>query len=280
MTNESVESKVKKKKQEKVVLLNQYKGSKRDQISALFDDWRYCQRCEIGQLRHLKAMAKVGITFGDGNPDSGILLVGEAPGEKEEDYGVPFIGESGFLLNQIIAMTSDKPEIKHLFHEFNSIRKRSAAQIEMFNKNMVDLRFDDFFITNAIGCRPPENRTPIPLEIDNCWDRLMNIIYIVDPILIIAFGNSALASVTRKRVAKITKERGTIMDVTYPGIVGTVTYPVIPMFHPSHLIRKADWNVKGGDWDRTLDDFKKAMRLVDQVRFQNNKTPIPDRTPL
>lgn len=271
---------------EKQSLLKQYTGSKTEQLIQLRSEWYGCKRCALGEIREMESAEvhpysgnKLDIVFGDGNPDADIMIVGEAPGEEETLHEIPFIGPSGKLLNQLLARTSADPEVKSLLKEYNSEKRHTPESTDAFTVRMVEWRQKNFFITNAVGCRPPENRTPIPPEVEACWERLWNIIYIVDPILIIACGNSALAALSRKRVAKITKERGTVYDMTYEGRIGTLTYPVVPIFHPSYLIRKADWNVKNGDWDKTVKDLQNSMSYVDQVRYRHYGTPIPNRDP-
>lgn len=274
------------KEKEKVNLLRQYQGTKAEQLMRLKQEWSGCRKCMLGDMREAEAPGiatyygdKVDVLFGDGNPDADIVIVGEAPGEEETLHGIPFIGPSGKLLNQLLARTSGDPEIKKLLKEYNSERRHTEQSTNDFTVSMVEWRQKNFFITNAVGCRPPENRTPIPPEVEACWDRLWNIIYIVDPVLIIACGNSALAALSRKRVAKITKERGAVYDMTYEGRIGPVTYPVVPIFHPSYLIRKADWNAKNGDWEKTVRDVQNALSYVDQVRHRHYGEPIPNREP-
>lgn len=256
--------------------LQLYEGTKQEQLMRLYEDWEGCTSCELGKVRQLASPGK-GIVFGDGAPDAHIIIVGEAPGEEEEEYGMPFIGLSGMIMNQLIARSSDDKAIQEAYTYYNSLRKKSEEAIQDFTDTMVNYRQKHFFMTNVVSCRPPENRPPTPGEIKVCWERVWNIIYIVDPLLIIACGNTALATVTKRMTAKIAKERGDIKDVSHDGRFGKVTYPVIPIHGAGYLRRKADWNVKGGDWQKTDEDFKRAMRLVDRLRFQNYGTPIPDR---
>jgi DNA polymerase len=256
--------------------LQLYEGTKQEQLMRLYEDWEGCTSCELGKVRQLAAPGK-GIVFGDGSPDAHIIIIGEAPGEEEEEYGMPFIGLSGMIMNQLIARSSDDKTIQEAYTYYNSLRKKSEEAVQDFTDTMVNYRQKHFFMTNVVSCRPPENRPPTPGEIKICWERVWNIIYIVDPLLIIACGNTALATVTKRMTAKIAKERGDVKDVSHDGRFGKVIYPVIPIHGAGYLRRKADWNVKGGDWQKTDEDFKKAMRLVDRLRFQNYGTPIPDR---
>lgn len=268
--------------------LQMYPGDRFDKMSALQASWKGCKKCQLGEMRemenHLGQFNSLGepadVVFGAGNPEADILIVGEAPGEFEVRVGYPFVGPSGNLLNQILAATSGDPAIKKRWKEYMQERKHTENSTAAFSNDITEWRQNEFFITNTVGCRPPENRTPIPPEMAACWERLWNIIYIVDPILIIACGNSAVAACARRKNAKVTRERGKIHDVVYDGKLGPMTYTVMPVFHPSYLLRKADWNTAGGDFEKTLDDFRRAFQIVDRLRFMNYGTPIPDRRPL
>jgi DNA polymerase len=260
-----------------VTLLNT-PGTKREQLQALYAQWFGCTRCD---LCHFRDPEKPDIVFGEGNPDTAdVVIVGEAPGEEEERTSVPFVGNSGQLLNQIIAHYTDDPGVREDYEKYAKAPRSGAAgaaHVKAFNEMMFEYRKKDFFITNAVGCRPPDNRQPNQIEIKACWERLWNIIYIIDPLLIIVAGNSALSAVLRKQQVQITRMRGTVFDATYDGRVGKVVYPVIPIYHPSYLLRKADWKVQGGDWQKTLADWKKAMNVLDFLRNKHYGTPIPQR---
>jgi uracil-DNA glycosylase len=268
----------KAKKEEVSVPLINVPGTKKEQLHFLYDSWHNCQRCILGSFRE----PGVGdIVFGEGNADTAdIVIVGEGPGEEEERTSVPFVGNSGHLLNQILASTADDPQIQKFHEEYNKLPrtgKQAQLNAEHFHKQIFEWRYNRFFITNAVACRPPENRQPTQDEIKACWERLWNIIYVIDPLMIIALGNSALAAVMQKAQVKITAMRGHIYDVEYKGRFGKVIYPVVPTFHPSYLLRKADWKVKGGDWEKTLDDVRKALRVADFLRNKYYGTPIPQR---
>lgn len=263
--------------EDRIALYNFPGESKLDKLTQLYEDWFACRRCILGQ-RKLELGGSEDIVFFGGNPDAHILIVGEAPGDQEVVDLLPFVGPAGNLLNILLAGCSDDPEIQQLAHWYASA-PRSRENSETFHGKVHAWRDNEFAITNVVSCQPPENRAPSLPEMKACWERLWNIIYIVDPLLIIACGNTALASVTRKLSAQITKSRGQIFDVHYDGKVGKVTYPVMPIFHPSYLGRVADWKQKGGAYDKTAQDLMKAMKMVDFLRKQNFGTPMPKRTP-
>lgn len=257
------------------VKLEIFPGTKDEQLHALYDQWYGCTKCTLGQERK-RTNKPDDIVFGEGNAGADVLIVGEAPGEEEEASSLPFCGKSGGLLNQILAMTSANAEIRQEYDLFvNGARNYQVTK--RFQDAVTDWRYSEFFITNVVSCRPPENRTPTPNEVRACWDRLLNIIYIVDPLIIIAVGRTALAAVLKKKEAEITKYRGQIIDVHYDGRFGQATYPVMPILHPSFLLRVADWKQKDGYYEKTVDDVRKAMKTVDYLRNQHYGTPVPNR---
>jgi len=257
------------------VTLQIFQGTKDQQLHSLYDQWYGCLKCNLG-LERQKAGKPDDIVFGEGNPDAHILIIGEAPGEEEENTSLPFVGPSGGLLNQMLAMTAADEDVQAEYTTFIKAPKSSMAT-KRFQTYISDWRYKEFFITNVVSCRPPDNRTPTPVEVHSCWDRLMNIIYIVDPLLIIAVGRTALAAVLKKKEAEITKYRGRLIDVHYDGLFGLATYPVMPILHPSYLLRVADWKQKDGFYEKTVGDIRTAMQTVDFLRNQHFGTPIPRR---
>jgi uracil-DNA glycosylase family 4 len=249
--------------------------TKAEKLNQLYDRWFSCERCELGKLRCAEERGE-DIVFFDGNPEADVLLIGEAPGEQEEVEGRPFVGQSGMLLNQIIGDTTDDPEIRELFNWYQKVA-RNAANSRTFHTKMFAYREKEFGITNVVSCRPPDNRTPTMPEVKDCWERLWNIIYIVDPLLIVTFGNTALSVVTRKTTAQITRVRGQIFDATYDGMVGELTYPIMPLLHPSFLMRSADYNMADGFYTKTVKDFRSALQIVDFLRNRYYGTPVPRR---
>lgn len=260
-----------KKRIEDRELLHQYRGDKLEQLQALCGEWQSCKKCILGEFRD--AEANFGTSrapvFGEGNPNADILIIGEAPGQEEMDSNLPFIGPSGKLLNQILASTTPDPAIKQAHIEY-SRKAHTKVRTEEFHELVTNWRHDNFFVTNTLGCMPPEDRPPSKDEITACWERLFNIIYTVDPIVIVAMGNTALGAVTKKAQKSISSARGKVLDIEFQGRLRRVVYPVIPVFHPATLLRSADWKVKGGDFDKTLEDWRKVFSMVEFIKAQNH----------
>jgi DNA polymerase len=268
--------KAKKQQEETTTIIHTFHGSKEEQLQSLYDQWFKCQRCGLKDFRCTDEGQEIeDIVFCSGNPDSGVMIVGEAPGEEEMKELVPFVGRSGKLLNQILAATAADPEVKQEYVKYQKGTRSRNAERE-FHDFMFKWREKNVFITNIVSCRPPENRQPIPPEIKACNERLMNLIYIVDPIIIIASGKTAAETLVNKKL-EVTMKRGELFDMKMKGKVGELTYPVILTLHPSYLLRKADWNVQGGDYSKTLMDFMKAFRVYDFLMEKNFGIPQPYR---
>lgn len=141
-----------------------------------------CTRCRLSQGRNK-------LVFGTGNPDSGILLVGEGPGATEDMQGLPFVGRAGELLDRIL--------------------------------EAIDLNRRSVYIANVVKCRPPGNRVPAPDEVDACFPILVRQIEIMKPEVIVALGASAALSLlgTKKGIGVLRGDmhefRGTMVMVTY-----------------------------------------------------------------
>ncbi|WP_375327354.1 uracil-DNA glycosylase family protein [Candidatus Tisiphia endosymbiont of Nemotelus uliginosus] len=142
--------------------------------------------------------------FADGNPNSSIMLIGEAPGSTEDTQGIPFCGESGQLLDKILA-------------SINISRK------------------DNAYITNTVFWRPPANRQPTLDEIDICRPFVEKHIALIKPKLIILVGNVAATSLLGKN-AGVTKIRQEYYWYTNPYLIDPIQTTAI--FHPAYLLRQ------------------------------------------
>jgi len=143
------------------------------------------------------------IVFNDGDNQSSIMIVGEGPGQKEDEIGKPFVGDAGILLNKMLeAIKIQRPKI---------------------------------YITNVVNYRPPNNRKPEPSEINRYSVFLREHINIIDPKILILMGSTAMEALFGQNL-KISKERGKWKDL----IVNKKTYQTILTFHPAYLLRQPD----------------------------------------
>lgn len=168
---------------------------------------------------------RTNVVFSDGIPNSKLMLVGEAPGYWEDQKGKPFVGKAGQLLDKIFECVGLSRE-------------------------------KDVYICNTIKCRPPENRNPLPEEKQACKEYLEAQIEILQPKIIIVCGNIALNSLLPNERG-ITRARGKWFDGPYGA-------KMIPMFHPSYLLRN-DSREKGSPKWLTWQDIKEVKRVYDTL---------------
>ena len=143
------------------------------------------------------------IVFNDGNPMSPIMIIGEGPGQKEDEMGKPFVGDAGVLLNKMLkAINIERPKV---------------------------------YITNVVNYRPPNNRKPEPAEITRYSEYLRKHISIINPKILILMGSTAMESLFGSKI-KISKERGNWKDV----IINNKSYLTMITFHPAYLLRQPE----------------------------------------
>ena len=135
------------------------------------------------------------LVLGDGNPDADIVFIGEAPGQKEDEQGIPFVGAAGKFLNEML----------------------EAA----------DLERKDVYITNIVKYRPPNNRDPLPEEKKEFWPYLMRQLEIVDPKVVITLGRHSGAAFIPDLA--ISRDHGHARKVKYH----EHEFLVIPLYHPA-----------------------------------------------
>ena len=138
------------------------------------------------------------IVLGDGNINSPVMLIGEAPGVNEDKVGLTFLGEVGNLLKKML--------------------------------NAINIKKENIYSTYAVNFRPPEDRKPTSMEIKRYSQFLQTHISIIKPKIIILMGSTAMESLTGLN-SKITIERGKWKEV----IVKDTNYDVIITFNPSYL---------------------------------------------
>ncbi|MGJ5675566.1 MAG: uracil-DNA glycosylase [Nostochopsis sp.] len=160
-----------------------------------------CHRCELGNTR-------IHAVVGRGNPKAPIMVIGEAPGQNEDETGLPFVGRAGQLLEKILESVKLDTE-------------------------------KDVYIANINKCRPPNNRVPTNEESEACKPYLLEQIRLVDPNIILLTGATAVKSIIGDKRG-ITKIRGTWME--WEGRL------CMPIFHPSYLLRNPSREVGSPKW--------------------------------
>jgi len=156
-----------------------------------------CEKCSL-------AVTRKNVVFGEGDPRAGIVFVGEAPGEEEDNQGRPFVGRAGKLLDQLI--------------------------------ERIGIRRNDVFICNVLKCRPPGNRDPEPQEVASCKDHLLSQIDIIRPRIICTLGRHAYNTLL-KVDAPVTRIRGKV--TTFRGIPLLPTYHPSYLLRSQSRIKEA-----------------------------------------
>jgi uracil-DNA glycosylase len=172
-----------------------------ENMTELAQHCNQCHRCGLGDSR-------THAVVGRGNLKAAIMVVGEAPGQNEDETGLPFVGRSGQLLEKILAS--------------------------------VNLSTDhDVYICNINKCRPPENRVPTAEEMAACLPYLLEQIRLVDPKIVLLTGATAVKGLTGDKRG-ITKIRGQWME--WQGRL------CMPIFHPSYLLRNPSKETGSPKW--------------------------------
>ncbi len=249
---------------------------KQQYLNALRQAWAGCHACRLCETRRQ-------IVFGYGNPDSQVMIIGEAPGENEDKSGLPFIGAAGMLLDQYLGVCSVRDEVIEAYTNITSQKRSPEAQRNEWRARLRELLIEEFYFCNVVMCHPENNRDPTATEIAACRPRLLEQIYTIDPVFIIAAGKIAATALIGRNLS-ITAVRGEIFDVEFEGKATTYRYPVMPVLHPAYLLRKNDFRQAGGDTQKTRDDFLRVMHLVDEYNWRHygiqkprNRPPIGKR---
>ncbi len=159
-------------------------------LATLESKVKACTKCsELAQCRK-------NVVFGVGNIHAELMFVGEAPGADEDEQGEPFVGRAGQLLTKII--------------------------------EAMGYQRSDIYIANVLKCRPPQNRTPLPDEMNNCRPYLLEQIDAIQPKVIVALGATAVRALLDVEIG-ITKMRGNWYTFH--------NTPIMPTFHPAYLLR-------------------------------------------
>lgn len=180
-------------------------------LSELAKTVSVCMRCELHKSRKQTV-------FGVGNPNAKLMFIGEAPGADEDAKGEPFVGRAGQLLTKIIAA--------------------------------MGMTREEVYIANILKCRPPQNRDPLPAEVECCEEYLRAQIALIKPKYICALGRIAAHWLLKTEAPLGALRTG---QHVYEGI------PVIVTYHPAALLRNPAF--KAPCWE----DMKKLMALLKEA---------------
>ena len=182
----------------------------------ILEDIGDCHRCRLHEKR-------TKLVFGVGNEQARLVFVGEGPGADEDAQGIPFVGRAGQLLTQMIEGTA--------------------------RKEGIPLLRPDVYICNVVKCRPPDNRTPEPDEMQMCGQFLTRQLLAIRPKAICALGATAAKYLTGSKEG-VTRMRGNWFKWN--------DIPVMVTYHPSYLLRAYNQSAKREAWE----DLKKVLHFV------------------
>jgi DNA polymerase len=173
--------------------------SGKELLDAVASEVIVCPKCSLWKTRK-------NAVPGEGNPESQIMFIGEAPGQSEDMEGKPFVGAAGKFLETLLSE--------------------------------IGLSRNDVFICNIVKCRPPRNREPMPNEIQTCTPYLDRQIKIIKPKIIVTLGNYSTAYIFSKANLPfngITQARGKFYQATILNMQTTI----FPTFHPAAALYSA-----------------------------------------
>ena len=180
------------------------------ELTDLYEQIAVCQRCDLARSRN-RAVP------GEGPENAEIMFIGEAPGFHEDRLGRPFVGAAGRFLDELLAS--------------------------------INLRREDVYICNVIKCRPPQNRDPLPSEIEACRPYLDRQIELIKPKVIITLGRFSMARYFPN--ARISRIHGR------PKKIGGVL--CIPMYHPAAALHQPRYRA---DIER---DFARIPEILAEI---------------
>jgi len=181
-----------------------------------------CEKCALCETRK-------NVVPGEGSSNADIMFIGEGPGKNEDEQGIPFIGAAGKLLDKLIAL--------------------------------IGLTREDIYIANVVKCRPPQNRDPLPEEVDACRPWLDQQIEIIKPKLIVLLGRHSMDRFLPNQ--KISIDHGKPKRKN-----GQVYFPI---YHPAAAL------YRNGLLEYLEKDFKKipkVLEIIEKSKPEDNKNKI------
>jgi DNA polymerase len=193
--------------------------SRKELMKAIEDKVKNCKKCELWKTRQ-------NAVPGEGNLDTALMFIGEAPGYWEDVKGRPFVGAAGKLLDSLL--------------------------------NGIGFSRETVYITNVVKCRPPRNRDPLPTEVETCTPYLNRQIQIIRPKIIVTLGRHATSYILSKagvpEATGITRLRGRVYTTELFGM----SVSVFPTFHPAAVLHNPKYR------DALERDFHFLKSLVEK----------------
>jgi DNA polymerase len=185
-------------------------------LKHLREEVKECNQCNLCENATNSVM-------GEGNPNTEVIFIGEAPGKEEDEKGRPFVGSAGQLLNNLLGRE--------------------------------DISRDEIYITNIVKCRPPENRKPRKNEIKACSHHLDRELEIIEPKILAPMGNTAVNHIM-KNYGLETEKIGNIHGETFEAAAPWGMVKIVPLYHPAAAIYRRDL------MDVLADDMRSLHKLM------------------
>lgn len=196
--------------------------TKQEQLESLYEQNKKCGEC-------LLRSTCTQVVPGEGNPEAEIMFIGEGPGQKEDELGRPFVGAAGKFLDEMLGL--------------------------------IKLRRENVYIANVVKCRPPQNRDPLPEEVEACWPWLQKQIEVIDPKLIVTLGRHSMERFLPGQ--KISKIHGKAMRRNIPELGTRIFYA---LYHPAAAL------YNGSMREILIQDFKKISKVIEAVKNSKDET--------
>ncbi|MEI0479077.1 uracil-DNA glycosylase [Brachyspira pulli] len=199
--------------------INKMKEIHNEELKKIYSEVEKCMKCEA------LCNSRLNVVFGRGDEEPDIVFVGEAPGADEDKQGLPFVGRGGKLLDKWI------------------------EQLGINNKK--------YYIMNALKCRPPENRDPLPEEKSNCRDYFVTQLKILNPKIICALGRHGFGNLIDFDLkTPFGKARNKVHYYNNNG----KDVPVIATYHPAYILR----NQK--EEQKVIDDLNFMLSELEKIK--------------
>jgi DNA polymerase len=194
-------------------------------LHAIEEEIKHCKRCPLHKGR-------THAVPGEGNYDTVVMFIGEGPGADEDRQGRPFVGRSGQFLTQML--------------------------------QQIGIRRQDVYITNVVKCRPPDNRDPLPHELEACSNYLERQIELINPRIIVTLGRFSMARWFPN--GKITKIHGQVKNIGRGRVA-------MALFHPAAALRNPQWRL---EFEK---DIQKLPLLIERAKAANEAAARGERLP-
>jgi DNA polymerase len=223
---------------------------KMEHLWELYQKWKECDRCP---LAHPTGRHRTNVVFGEGNADAKVVIIGGTPAEAEDLSGRPFSGREGEIIDDLLKSC-------------NSSR-------------------DEVFLLNITGCRSTEDsdstrdRKPDKAEVSACMPRVHEILYTIDPYVVLLLGATALKALTKEKKgikALAQDQHFPQVSVEVPGKQVPISWPAFATFHPAYLLQ--NWSLdSGGDVHLAWQVWQKAFKVADVYNEQYRGVVPPQR---